>query len=863
SGAVAVILEANPDLGWRDVQEILALSAQHNDAAGGSWQYNDAGNWNGGGMHFSHDYGFGALDLHAAVRLAETWTLQQTSANMTTVPNASSSPSLAIPATGTITTTMNIATDIEIEHVLVYLDISHTRAGDLVVTLVAPDGTESVLINRPENGNFTGIYGISGIMFETMSNAHWGESSQGVWTLRIQDTTGGNSGTLNSWRLGFTGNAQSADDLYVYTDDYAGFVGGAHAARRTLTDSSGTDSINLSTVTTATTLNMNAGSNSTIAGNMLSIAAGTTIENAYLGDGNDHVTGNTANNIIWGGRGDDTVAGSAGSDTLDGGAGSDTLSYLEAIANFTFNFLTATTLEVVHAVGAAWTDSVANFENFSFSDGTYTRAELEAYVNNDDDDDDDDDGVGGPGEVITGTGGNDVLYGTPGMDTINGGDGDDTIYGDDSADMLYGDNGHDYIRGDGGDDMIYGGAGNDTMLGGAGDDTIDGGTGNNIISGGDGTDTLVYSTSSTNFIIYRDNQNFFKIQDTTGAFGTAHVYNDIEFIQFSDQTVNLSVTTFAMNDTAWGASDVINGTAGNDTMTGTAGADTIYGLAGNDHVRAGHGDDIIYGGLGDDTLLGEGGDDVMYSSTGNDIFSGGDGNDSVIFETNSTGFVIYRTDSKYLTMQDSNNVYGTVRLYSDVEILQFDDMTITLSTLNLTIGGVSWGTPAAINGTNAANTINGTNAHDIIYGLGGNDHIRGGVGDDTLYGGDGNDTLVGEAGNDTLIGGAGADILGGSAGNDVFGFVTLGDGVDRVADFAAGDRLNITDILSGFTPGVDDINQFVSITRNGTKSTFSVDVDGGANNFVQAFTVDKNPFTGMTAQDLVNSGVLIVDQTLL
>ena len=34
-----------------------------------AWSFNGAGNWNGGGLHFSNDYGNGLLDAHAAVRL--------------------------------------------------------------------------------------------------------------------------------------------------------------------------------------------------------------------------------------------------------------------------------------------------------------------------------------------------------------------------------------------------------------------------------------------------------------------------------------------------------------------------------------------------------------------------------------------------------------------------------------------------------------------------------------------------------------------------------------------------------------------------------------------------------------------------
>ena len=54
SGVVALMLEANPDLGWRDVQEILALSARQVGDPGSltgnekyDWSYNGADNWNG------------------------------------------------------------------------------------------------------------------------------------------------------------------------------------------------------------------------------------------------------------------------------------------------------------------------------------------------------------------------------------------------------------------------------------------------------------------------------------------------------------------------------------------------------------------------------------------------------------------------------------------------------------------------------------------------------------------------------------------------------------------------------------------------------------------------------------------------
>ncbi len=76
SGVVALMLDANPNLGYRDVQQILSYSARITSAPHHDWRYNGADNCNGGGLHFdalSHDLGFGLVDALAAVRLAESW----------------------------------------------------------------------------------------------------------------------------------------------------------------------------------------------------------------------------------------------------------------------------------------------------------------------------------------------------------------------------------------------------------------------------------------------------------------------------------------------------------------------------------------------------------------------------------------------------------------------------------------------------------------------------------------------------------------------------------------------------------------------------------------------------------------------
>ena len=193
SGVVALMLEANPGLGYRDVQEILAYSSRLTDASAPGWDINGANNWNGGGLHVSHDYGYGLIDAFNAVRLAETWDVTSTKTNLMTV-SASSAPGLAIADNSTISDTITISSGLQIDHIEVDLDLSHTWIGDLTVTLTSPDDTESVLVNRPGNGSASQ----DNIDFTFTSTHSWGETGAGAWTLSITDFENFDQGVLNN-----------------------------------------------------------------------------------------------------------------------------------------------------------------------------------------------------------------------------------------------------------------------------------------------------------------------------------------------------------------------------------------------------------------------------------------------------------------------------------------------------------------------------------------------------------------------------------------------------------------------------------------------------------------------------------------
>ena len=409
TGVVALMLEANPELGYRDVQEILAYSATWNDANNESWIVNNATNWNGGGLRHSSDYGFGQVNALAAVRLAETWQTQHTAANEQRV-SITSAAELAIPdadsvSENSVSDTIRVAKGVEIDYVEIDITINHEFYNDLILTLTSPTGVVSELANRvprndsgvldPSNPRGYDPNKVEGkdFTYTFTTTADWGETGVGDWTLTVTDAKTGDTGVLKDWTLNLYGDALTPDDTYIYTNEFAHANLKDDHHRHHLSDVNGGDDIlNAAAVTTDLHLDLNGGKTSTIAGKHLHIDADTLIEQAFGGDGDDQVVGNLLDNTLHGGRGDDTVAGGFGSDAIYGDAGDDVL-----------------------------------------------RGDLNSR---------DSGGV---------RGGDDLIHGGAGHDIIGGKGGHDTLYGDEGNDRLFGDAGNDWLSGGSGNDVLTGG----------------------------------------------------------------------------------------------------------------------------------------------------------------------------------------------------------------------------------------------------------------------------------------------------------------------------------------------------------------------------------------------------------------------
>lgn len=324
-GVIALMLDANPGLGWRDVQNILAYSSVGTGSLytgvrtneNFMWKWNGADNWNGGGLHFSEDYGYGMVNAFNAVRMAEVWSIlypTATSANEARLTSTVTADQ-TIADNSTLDYSFTLNDDLSLEHVDLTLSLTHTDFTDLRIALISPDGTRMSLHDGSTgdagtaDGIFTYGFGVDGLR---------GESSKGIWTLQVQDAVPGDSGMLHS--IGFTGYGAlpGNNDVYHYTDEVLSVLTQpGQSDRLTLADTNdGTDWINAAAMVRNLSLNLSAGQTSTLGGiAFLTIANGTLVENAIGGDGNDRIEGNEADNLMYGMRGNDTLIGGAGNDT--------------------------------------------------------------------------------------------------------------------------------------------------------------------------------------------------------------------------------------------------------------------------------------------------------------------------------------------------------------------------------------------------------------------------------------------------------------------------------------------------------------------------------------------------------------------
>jgi subtilisin family serine protease len=193
AGVIALMLEARPELTWRDVKHILAKTAKKVDPALAAIVTNSTNAptaktgitveqaWvtNNAGFHFHNWYGFGLVDAAAAVAMAKSHTLLSAEKNPQLInsisPTVTLDTTITFQATANTLETAGLAFNFE----------AATGSADLNCVqfeLTSPKGTKSILLNGG-----SGAFGAYQADVALLSNAFYGESSLGTWSLLLKN----------------------------------------------------------------------------------------------------------------------------------------------------------------------------------------------------------------------------------------------------------------------------------------------------------------------------------------------------------------------------------------------------------------------------------------------------------------------------------------------------------------------------------------------------------------------------------------------------------------------------------------------------------------------------------------------------
>jgi kexin len=206
AGVVALMLQANPNLTWRQVRWILASTATKNDRYNSEWLASAIG------PGFNHNYGFGLANASAAVDMAINNPPVMGQMKSCEVVGVSTSAGQIIKNSATVSYTFSTASCTQlskVEFVEIPFEITTSNFGDFNVELTSPTGAVSKLVEPhicvsevngsfridPASCDYSAIP--SGLNIFTFGSVrHLGENLTGTWKLEAR------SPGSSSWEVG-------------------------------------------------------------------------------------------------------------------------------------------------------------------------------------------------------------------------------------------------------------------------------------------------------------------------------------------------------------------------------------------------------------------------------------------------------------------------------------------------------------------------------------------------------------------------------------------------------------------------------------------------------------------------------------
>ncbi|MDB3925660.1 Ig-like domain-containing protein [Porticoccaceae bacterium] len=193
TGVVALMLEENPKLDWRDIKYILAKTAVQIDENDNGWIPNNAG------YKFHHAYGFGAIDAEATLKKVKNYTenlgeLQKIPLTSITKPNE-----LLKLSENITSSTITIKQNLYVEFLMLEIrpaarnDLDERLTNELEhlsqrreLSITSPSGT--IFSHTITGSDLEGMFrdGTGDVkVFKILVNQFFGERSAGDWTITL------------------------------------------------------------------------------------------------------------------------------------------------------------------------------------------------------------------------------------------------------------------------------------------------------------------------------------------------------------------------------------------------------------------------------------------------------------------------------------------------------------------------------------------------------------------------------------------------------------------------------------------------------------------------------------------------------
>uniref|UniRef100_A0A668AMH8 Furin (paired basic amino acid cleaving enzyme) b n=1 Tax=Myripristis murdjan TaxID=586833 RepID=A0A668AMH8_9TELE len=204
AGIIALTLEANMNLTWRDMQHLVVRTSRPGHLSAVDWKTN------GVGRRVSHSYGYGLLDAGAMVALAQNWTSvgPQHQCVHTMLTDSRDIGNKLVFSKNVDACWGQPEYVSSLEHVQARLTLSYNQRGKLAIHLISPLGTRSTLLSpRPDDFSSEGFND-----WAFMTTHSWDEDPQGEWTLEIENVAanGRDYGVLSQFTLILWGTGPSA-----------------------------------------------------------------------------------------------------------------------------------------------------------------------------------------------------------------------------------------------------------------------------------------------------------------------------------------------------------------------------------------------------------------------------------------------------------------------------------------------------------------------------------------------------------------------------------------------------------------------------------------------------------------------------